>query len=149
MSLETQLMADMKQAMLAKDQKKLEALRAIKAQILLEKSKDGKSEITPEAEIAMLQKLVKQRKESASIYEQNGRKELAENEMQQAAVIEAYLPKQLSDEELKDILNAIIAETGANSMKDMGKVMGMATKKAAGRADNSKISAMVKELLSK
>jgi len=143
MSLETQLMADMKQAMLAKDQKKLEALRAIKAQILLEKSKDGKSEI------AMLQKLVKQRKESASIYEQNGRKELAENEMQQAAVIEAYLPKQLSDEELKDILNAIIAETGANSMKDMGKVMGMATKKAAGRADNSKISAMVKELLSK
>jgi len=149
MSLETQLMADMKQAMLAKDQKKLEALRAIKAQILLEKSKDGKSEITPEAEIAMLQRLVKQRKESASIYEQNGRKELAENEMQQAAVIEAYLPKQLSDEELKDILNAIIAETGANSMKDMGKVMGMATKKAAGRADNSKISAMVKELLSK
>ena len=142
-------MADMKQAMLAKDQKKLEALRAIKAQILLEKSKDGKSEITPEAEIAMLQRLVKQRKESASIYEQNGRKELAENEMQQAAVIEAYLPKQLSDEELKDILNAIIAETGANSMKDMGKVMGMATKKAAGRADNSKISAMVKELLSK
>lgn len=149
MSLETQLMADMKQAMLAKDQKKLEALRAIKAQILLEKTKDGKSEITPEVEIAMLQRLVKQRKESATIYEQNGRKELAENELQEAAVIEAYLPKQLSDDELKDILNTIIAETGASSMKDMGKVMGMATKKAAGRADNSKISAMVKELLSK
>ncbi len=149
MSLETQLMADMKQAMLAKDQKKLEALRAIKAQILLEKTKDGKSEITPEVEIAMLQRLVKQRKESATIYEQNGRKELAENELQEAAVIEAYLPKQLSDDELKDILNIIIAETGASSMKDMGKVMGMATKKAAGRADNSKISAMVKELLSK
>ncbi len=142
-------MADMKQAMLAKDQKKLEALRAIKAQILLEKTKDGKSEITPEVEIAMLQRLVKQRKESATIYEQNGRKELAENELQEAAVIEAYLPKQLSDDELKDILNIIIAETGASSMKDMGKVMGMATKKAAGRADNSKISAMVKELLSK
>lgn len=149
MSLETQLMADMKQAMLAKDQKKLEALRAIKAQILLEKTKDCKSEITPEVEIAMLQRLVKQRKESATIYEQNGRKELAENELQEAAVIEAYLPKQLSDDELKDILNTIIAETGASSMKDMGKVMGMATKKAAGRADNSKISAMVKELLSK
>jgi len=149
MSLETQLMADMKQAMLAKDQKKLEALRAIKAQILLEKTKNGKSEITPEVEIAMLQRLVKQRKESATIYEQNGRKELAENELQEAAVIEAYLPKQLSDDELKDILNIIIAETGASSMKDMGKIMGMATKKAAGRADNSKISAMVKELLSK
>lgn len=142
-------MADMKQAMLAKDQKKLEALRAIKAQILLEKSKDGKSEITPETEIAMLQRLVKQRKESASIYEQNGRNELAENELQQAAVIEAYLPKQLSDDELREILNAIIAETGASTMKDMGKVMGMATKEAAGRADNSKISAMVKELLNK
>lgn len=149
MSLETQLMADMKQAMLAKDQKKLEALRAIKAQILLEKSKDGSSEITPAAEIAMLQRLVKQRKESASIYLQNGRAELAENETQQAAVIEAYLPQQLSDDELKDMLNAIIAEVGASSMKDMGKVMGMATKKAEGRADNSKISAMVRELLNK
>ena len=149
MSLETQLMADMKQAMLAKDQKKLEALRAIKAQILLEKSKDGSSEISEATEIAMLQKLVKQRKESASIYEQNGRAELAENERQQAAVIEAYLPKQLSDDELKEMLNAIITEVGASSVKDMGKVMGIASKKAAGRADNSKISAMVKELLSK
>ena len=147
MSLETQLMADMKQAMLAKDQKKLEALRAIKAQILLEKSKDGSSEISEATEIAMLQKLVKQRKESASIYEQNGRAELAENERQQAAVIEAYLPKQLSDDELKEMLNTIITEVGASSIKDMGKVMGIASKKAAGRADNSKISAMVKELL--
>lgn len=149
MSLETQLMADIKQAMLAKDQKKLEALRAIKAQILLEKSKDGSNEISEAAEIAMLQRLVKQRKESASIFEQNGRTELAENEKQQAAVIEAYLPKQLSDDELKDMLNAIIAEVGASSIKDMGKVMGIASKKAAGRADNSKISAMVKELLNK
>lgn len=142
-------MADIKQAMLAKDQKKLEALRAIKAQILLEKSKDGSNEISEAAEIAMLQRLVKQRKESASIFEQNGRTELAENEKQQAAVIEAYLPKQLSDDELKDMLNAIIAEVGASSIKDMGKVMGIASKKAAGRADNSKISAMVKELLNK
>lgn len=149
MSLETQLMADIKQAMLAKDQKKLEALRAIKAQILLEKSKDGSNEISEAAEIAMLQRLVKQRKESASIFEQNGRTELAENEKQQAAVIEAYLPKQLSDDELNDMLNAIIAEVGAGSIKDMGKVMGIASKKAAGRADNSKISAMVKELLNK
>lgn len=149
MSLETQLMADIKQAMLAKDQKKLEALRAIKAQILLEKSKDGSNEISEAAEIAMLQRLVKQRKESASIFEQNGRTELAENEKQQAAVIEAYLPKQLSDDELNDMLNAIIAEVGASSIKDMGKVMGIASKKAAGRADNSKISAMVKELLNK
>lgn len=142
-------MADIKQAMLAKDQKKLEALRAIKAQILLEKSKDGSNEISEAAEIAMLQRLVKQRKESASIFEQNGRTELAENEKQQAAVIEAYLPKQLSDDELNDMLNAIIAEVGASSIKDMGKVMGIASKKAAGRADNSKISAMVKELLNK
>ena len=149
MALETQLMADIKQAMLAKDQKKLEALRAIKAQILLEKSKDGSNEISEAAEIAMLQKLVKQRKESASIFEQNGRTELAENEKQQAAVIEAYLPKQLSDDELNDMLNAIIAEVGASSIKDMGKVMGIASKRAAGRADNSKISAMVKELLNK
>ena len=149
MSLETQLMADIKQAMLAKDQKKLEALRAIKAQILLEKSKDGSNEISEAAEIAMLQRLVKQRKESASIFEQNGRTELAENEKQQAAVIEAYLPKQLSDDELNDMLKAIIAEVGACSIKDMGKVMGIASKKAAGRADNSKISAMVKELLNK
>lgn len=149
MSLETQLMADIKQAMLAKDQKKLEALRAIKAQILLEKSKDGSNEISEAAEIAMLQRLVKQRKESASIFEQNGRTELAENEKQQAAVIEAYLPKQLSDDELNDMLNAIIAEVGASSIKDMGKVMGIASKRAAGRADNSKISAMVKELLNK
>lgn len=142
-------MADIKQAMLAKDQKKLEALRAIKAQILLEKSKDGSNEISEAAEIAMLQRLVKQRKESASIFEQNGRTELAENEKQQAAVIEAYLPKQLSDDELNDMLNAIIAEVGASSIKDMGKVMGIASKRAAGRADNSKISAMVKELLNK
>ena len=142
-------MADIKQAMLAKDQKKLEALRAIKAQILLEKSKDGSNEISEAAEIAMLQRLVKQRKESASIFEQNGRTELAENEKQQAAVIEAYLPKQLSDDELNDMLKAIIAEVGACSIKDMGKVMGIASKKAAGRADNSKISAMVKELLNK
>lgn len=142
-------MADIKQAMLAKDQKKLEALRAIKAQILLEKSKDGSNEISEAAEIAMLQRLVKQRKESASIFEQNGRTELAENEKQQAAVIEAYLPKQLSDDELNDMLNAIIAEVGAGSIKDMGKVMGIASKRAAGRADNSKISAMVKELLNK
>ncbi len=147
MSLETKLMADIKQAMLAKDQKKLEALRAIKAQILLERSKDGSDEISEATETAMLQKLVKQRKESAAIYEQNGRVELATTELQQAAVIEAYLPQQLSESELKDMLKAIITEVGANSIKDMGKVMGIATKKAAGRADNSKISSIVKELL--
>lgn len=147
MALETTIMADIKAAMLARDQKKLEALRAIKAQILLEKTKGGNTELTEAAELSLLQKLVKQRKESATIYEQNGRQELADEEKFQASVIEAYLPKPLSDEELRNIIKDIIAQTGASSIKDMGKVMGMATKQVAGKADNSKVSMIVKEIL--
>ena len=147
MALETTIMTDIKAAMLARDQKKLEALRAIKAQILLEKTKGGNTELTEAAELSLLQKLVKQRKESATIYEQNGRQELADEEKFQASVIEAYLPKPLSDEELRNIIKDIIAQTGASSIKDMGKVMGMATKQVAGKADNSKVSMIVKEIL--
>jgi Uncharacterized conserved protein len=148
MSLESQIMADIKQAMLARDQKKLEALRAIKAQILLEKTKDASGSITEATEISMLQKLVKQRKESAAIYIQNNRKELADEETFQAEVIEAYLPKPLSDDELKDIVKDIISQVGATSIKDMGKVMGLASKQVAGKADNAKISTIVKGMLS-
>lgn len=148
MALETTIMADIKAAMLARDQKKLEALRAIKAQILLEKTKSGNTaELTEAAELSLLQKLVKQRKESATIYEQNGRQELADEEKFQASVIEAYLPKPLSDEELRDLIKTIIDQTGASSMKDMGKVMGLASKQVAGKADNSKVSNIVKEIL--
>ena len=147
MSLETNLMADIKAAMLARDQKKLEALRAIKAQILLEKTKGGNVELTEATEMALLQKLVKQRKESAAIYEQNGRQELADEEKFQASVIEAFLPQPLTEDELRAVIKEAIAQTGASSMKDMGRVMGMVTKQVAGKADNSKVSQLVRELL--
>ena len=148
MSLETTLMADIKAAMLARDQKKLEALRAIKAQILLEKTKGGNTELTEAIELGILQKLVKQRKESATIYEQNGRQELADEELFQASVIEAYLPKPLSEEELRAVIKDVIAQVGATSIKDMGKVMGAANKALAGLSDGRTISGIVKELLS-
>ncbi len=147
MTLETQIMADIKQAMLARDSKKLEALRAVKAQLLLEKTKGSSDEISEATELAILQKLVKQRKESAAIYIENGRKELADEELFQASIIEAYLPKPISEEELTEIIKGIIAQTGAASMKDMGKVMGIATKQVAGKADNAKISQIVRSLL--
>lgn len=147
MSLETTIMADIKAAMLARDQKKLEALRAIKAQILLEKTKGGNVELTEATEMALLQKLVKQRKESAAIYEQNGRQELADEEKFQASVIEAFLPQPLTEDELRAVIKEAIAQSGASSMKDMGRVMGMVTKQVAGKADNSKVSQLVKELL--
>lgn len=149
MSLELLINNDLKQAMLAKDTKKLAALRAIKAALLLEKTgKDVSSGEIPESvEMKLLQKLVKQRKESAEIYEQQNRADLAEEENYQASIIEAYLPKQLSEDDLCQIIKEIISETGASSIKDMGKVMGMATKKVAGRADNQTISLMVKKLL--
>ncbi|MDR0970413.1 MAG: GatB/YqeY domain-containing protein [Lentimicrobiaceae bacterium] len=149
MNLEIVINNDLKQAMLAKDTKKLNALRAIKAALLLEKT--GKdivsSEIPETVELKLLQKLVKQRKESAVIYTANNRHELAEEELYQASIIEAYLPKQLSDDDVRAIVTEIIAETGANSIKDMGKVMGLASKKIAGQADNKTISEIVKQLL--
>jgi uncharacterized protein YqeY len=148
MSLEKLINDDIKTAMLAKDKRKLEALRAVKAAILLAKTdKGGAGEIEEDAEMKILQKLVKQRRESAEIYKQQNRAELAEEEIFQLSVIEKYLPAQLSDEEVKKIIREIIAETGAASIKDMGRVMGLATKKLAGQADNKLISGLVKELL--
>jgi len=147
MSLEIKINTDIKQAMLARDSRRLEALRAVKAAILLEKTKGGNTEMTEADEIKMLQKLVKQRKESASIYSENGRPEKAEEENFQAEVIETYLPQMMSEDEIRTIVSQIVEQTGASSIKDMGKVMGMAVKQIAGRADNALVSSIVKAML--
>ncbi|MEI9944168.1 MAG: GatB/YqeY domain-containing protein [Chitinophagaceae bacterium] len=150
MALEQKIMADLKTAMLAKDEKTLRSLRAIKAAILLAKTSEGAGgELKEEDEVKMLQKLVKQRKDSLEIYQQQNRADLAQKEQEEIEVIEKFLPKQLSGDELKEMLTVIIAETGASSPADIGKVMGAATKKLAGKADGKTISAMVKELLNK
>lgn len=150
MSLEQKIMAELKTAMLAKDEKALRSLRAIKAAILLAKTSEGAGgDIKEEDEIKLLQKLVKQRKDSLEIYQQQNRPDLAQKEQEEIEVIEKFLPKQLSGEELKTIIAGIIAETGASSPADMGKVMGVATKQLAGKADGKAISAVVKELLAK
>ncbi len=146
MNLEKKVLEELKNAMRAKDRVALEALRAIKSAILLEKT-SGKGELTEEGELKLLQKLVKQRKESAQIYRQQNRSDLAEVEEGQAAVIEKFLPKQLSEEELEPVIKKIIEETGASTIKDMGRVMGTATKQLAGKADNRTISTIVKRLL--
>jgi len=149
MSLEQKIMADIKAAMLAKDARKLEALRAVKAALMLERTKGGTGgqEISEEDEIRLLQKLVKQRKESAEIYRTQDRTDLAEPEEFQSAVIETYLPKQLDVEEVKKIVAQIIESTGAQSMKDMGRVMGEASNQLAGKADNKTVANIVKDLL--
>ncbi|MEE0937160.1 MAG: GatB/YqeY domain-containing protein [Bacteroidales bacterium] len=147
MTLEERINADIKAAMLAKERKKLDALRAVKSAILLLKTNGSGDAISQEAEIACLQKLVKQRKESAELYKQQNRMDLYEDEAFQQAVIEAYLPEQMSEEEIRTELQKIISETGASSVKDMGKVMGAAQKAFAGRADNKIVSTIVKELL--
>ncbi len=149
MSLEKSINDDIKAAMLSRDKRKLEALRAVKAAILLAKTDKGSAggEIEEDIEMKILQKLVKQRKESAEIYNQQGRKDLEEDELFQLSVINKYLPAQMSEEEASKIIIAIITETGAASIKDMGKVMGMATKKLAGKADNKLVSDLVKKLL--
>jgi uncharacterized protein YqeY len=150
MSLEQKIMAEMKEAMKAKNEAALRGLRAIKAEIIKAKTEPGAGgEISEEKETAMLQKMMKQRRDSLEIYQQQSRPDLAQKEQEEMAVIEKFLPQQLSAEELKAELQAIIAETGASSPADMGKVMGVATKKLAGRADGKAISAAVKELLSK
>jgi uncharacterized protein len=149
MSLENKVQQAMKEAMMAKDQARLRGLRAIKSAILLAKTEKGFSgELTEEKEIAMLQKLAKQRKESLDIYMQQGREDLAQVEREEIEVVESFLPKQLSEDEVRAIISEVIAETGASSVKDMGKVMGGATSKLAGRADNKLVSQIVKELLS-
>lgn len=148
MSLEIQINQDIKAAMIAKDTAKLRGLRAIKAAILLAKTEKGHAEdLNQEAEIKVLQKLVKQRRESAEIYKTQNREDLYEIEIEEEKVIEAYLPKQLSKEEVETVVKAIIAETGASSIKDMGKVMGATNQKLAGQADGKTISEVVKSLL--
>ena len=148
MSLETKIMDAMKIAMKEKDKVALESLRAIKSQLLLIKT-DGKTEeVSPEQEIALLQRLVKQRKEAYEQFKANNREELAENELAQSKVIEQFLPAQLSPEELEKELKKIIEETGAQDIKDLGKVMGTATKNLQGKADGKLISETVRKLLS-
>ena len=147
MSMEQQIQQDIKAAMLAKEKTRLESLRAIKAAILLAKTADGSESIADEAVVKIIQKLVKQRKETAEIYKQQNREELAAQELAEAAAMEVYLPKQLSEEELEAELKKIIAQVGATGPHDMGKVMGTATKALAGKADGKAISALVKKLL--
>lgn len=150
MSLEQKVMAEMKEAMKSKDEAALRGLRAIKAEIIKAKTEPGAGgEVSAEKELSLLQKMMKQRKDSLEIYQQQNREDLAKKEQEEIAVIEKFLPQQLSAEELKAELQQIIAETGASSPADMGKVMGVATKKMAGRADGKTISALVKELLAK
>lgn len=149
MSLEQNIMAQMKDAMKAKDEAGLRGLRAIKAAILLAKTAGGSGEITADDEIKLLQKLVKQRKDSLDIFRQQNRTDLAQKEEEEIAIIEKFLPKQMDAEELKTIIAGIITENGASSPADMGKVMGVASKQLAGQADGKTISAVVKELLSK
>ena len=148
MSMELQIQQDIKAAMLAKEKTRLESLRAIKAAILLAKTADGSESIADEAVVKIIQKLVKQRKETAEIYKQQNREELAAQELAEAAAMEVYLPKQLSEAEVEEQLKAIIAETGASKPSDMGKVMGVATKRLAGLAEGRLISTLVKKLLS-
>ena len=148
MNLFDQISEDIKKAMLARDKVRLEALRGVKKEFLEAKTAKGAGgELTDETATKILVKMAKQRKESAAIYAENNRPELAENELAEAKVIEEYLPKQLTEEELTAELKKIIAEVGAEGPKDMGKVMGVASKALAGRAEGRAISAKVKELL--
>ncbi|MBM3403910.1 MAG: GatB/YqeY domain-containing protein [Bacteroidetes bacterium] len=149
MNLEKMISEDMKAAMLAKDNAKLEAIRAIKAALLIEKTgkETARGELSEEAGIKLLQKLVKQRKEAAEIYLSNNRKDLADVELFQASVIEKYLPAQMGEEELRNYIRDVMVKVGASSIKDMGKVMGIASKELAGKADNKTISLFVKEIL--
>jgi uncharacterized protein len=150
MSLEQKVMTDLKTAMLAKDEKALRSLRAIKAAILLAKTSEGAGgDLKEEDEVKLLQKLLKSRRDSLEIYTAQNRRDLAVKEEEEIAIIEKFLPAQMSPEELKSILLKIIADTGASSPADMGKVMGVATKQLAGKTDGKSISTMVKELLSK
>ncbi len=148
MSLETEIMSQMKDAMKAKDDAALRSLRAIKAEIIKAKTDPGANgEVTAEGEMKLLQKLVKQRKDSLEIFTQQNRADLAQKEEEEIAIIEKFLPKQMSEAEIKEALTKIIAEVGASSQADMGKVMGVATKALAGKADGKTIGAVVKQLL--
>lgn len=149
MNLEQKIMPELKTAMLAKDEKSVRSLRAIKAAIIVAKTAEGAGgELKAEDEIKLLQKLIKQRKDSLDIFIQQNRTDLATKEQEEIAVIEKFLPKQLSAEELRDEIKKIIAESGASSPAEMGKVIGLANKQLAGKADGKTISLTVKELLS-
>ncbi|MBC8047542.1 MAG: GatB/YqeY domain-containing protein [Fimbriimonadaceae bacterium] len=149
MNVFDQVNEDMKSAMKNKEEGRLRGLRGIKSALLLAKTEKGAADIlTPEKEIQVLQKLVKQRKESYDIYVQQNRKDLADAEAEEIVVIEKYLPKQMDESELRNILSGIISKIGAAGPQDMGKVMGAATKELAGKADGKMISQIVKELLS-
>jgi uncharacterized protein YqeY len=149
MTLEEKIMAELKTAMLAKDEKALRSLRAIKAAILNARTAEGAGgTLKEEDEIKLLQKLVKQRKDSLEIFEKQNRQDLATKEKEEIEVIEKFLPKQLDEAELKEIISNIITQSGASSPADMGKVMGLANKQLSGKADGKTISRIVKELLS-
>jgi uncharacterized protein YqeY len=149
MSLKEQIETDIKKAMLAKNKDDLRALRAIKSQILLAQTEKGGSEtLSEDVEAKILQKAVKQRLDSVAIYKDQGREDLAATETAEIEVIKRYLPEQLSEEALEKAIGEIMSQTGAESMKDMGKVMGIATKTLAGKSDGKAISEMVKKLLS-
>lgn len=148
MSLETRIMEDLKVAMKSKDQAALRSIRAIKSAILIFKTDGSGNEIDEAAEIKLVQKLVKQRKDSLDIYEKQNREDLAQTEREEIEILERYLPAQLSEEEIKANVQEIIESTGAAGMKDMGKVMGIANKKMAGVADGKAIAEAVKSLLS-
>ena len=150
MGFEEQIMEEMKAAMKAKDEAGLRGIRAIKAEIIKAKTDPGANGIlTEEVTLKMLQKMVKQRKDSLEIFKQQNREDLAQKEQEELNVIEKFLPKQFSETELKEAIAAIIAQVGASSVADLGKVMGVASKQLAGKADGKAISAVVKELLSK
>ncbi len=150
MSLETQVMTEMKDAMKAKNEAGLRGLRAIKAEIIKAKTEPGANgQITEDGEMKLIQRLIKQRKDSLEIFTQQNRPDLATKEQEELDVIQKFMPKQLSEAELKEALQKIVTETGASSPADMGKVMGVATKQLAGKADGKTISAAVKELLAK
>jgi uncharacterized protein len=148
MSLEQTIMADLKVAMRSKDEKALRSLRAVKAEIIMAKTSEGAGgQISPEEEMKILQKLVKQRKDSLAIYQKQNRADLALIEEEEIEIIEKYLPKQLDTDAIKTALTKIIADVGASSMADMGKVMGIATQQLAGQADGKTINSIARELL--
>jgi len=147
MSLQSKIMEQLKAAMKAKDTVALQALRAVKSEILLAQTKGTGVEFTEDDEIKLLQKLVKQRKDSADLYIEQSRQDLADPELAEAKIISQFLPTQMSSEDLKSFISELISKLGASGMKDMGKVMGMASKKLAGKADGKAISTLVKELL--
>ena len=149
MSLELKITSALKKAMKSKNQTALTALRAVKSAILLQKTqKSFDGELSHEDEMKLLQKLVKQRKDSAEIYKGQGRNDLAEPELKEAELIQQFLPKALSEDEVKDVVKSVIEEIGAEGMKDMGKVMGISTKKLTGKADGKMISTIVRDFLS-